>query len=101
LQHAHIRALTMNWAARVSESGSPGKSVRHLAETERGRRPAASQALIKLASVMFKITQNTLRGFTLAEILLMAAMNQLEAKRKAFGNERGQLNRCPYRAEAA
>ena len=50
---------------------------------------------------MFKITQNTLRGFTLAEGLLMAAMNQLEAKRKAFGNERGQLNRCPYRAEAA
>ncbi len=50
---------------------------------------------------MFKITQNTLRGFTLAEVLLMAAMNQLEAKRKAFGNEGRQLNRCRYRAEAA
>jgi hypothetical protein len=50
---------------------------------------------------MFKITQNTLRGFTLAEVLLMAAMNQVEAKRKAFENEGGQLNRCPYRAEAA
>jgi hypothetical protein len=50
---------------------------------------------------MFKITQNTLRGFTLAEVLLMAAMNQLEAKSKAFGNEGSQLNRCPYRAEAA
>jgi hypothetical protein len=50
---------------------------------------------------MFKITQNTLRGFTLAEVPLMAAMNQLEAKRKAFGNEGSQLNRCPYRAKAA
>jgi hypothetical protein len=50
---------------------------------------------------MFKITQNTLRGFTLAEVLLMAAMNQLEAKRKAFGNEGSRLHQCRYRAEAA
>jgi hypothetical protein len=49
---------------------------------------------------MFKITQNTLRDFTFAEVLLMAAMNQLETKRKAFGNEESQLNRCPYRAKA-
>jgi hypothetical protein len=33
--------------------------------------------------LMFKITQNTIKGFTLAEILLMAAMNEIEAKRKA------------------
>ena len=50
---------------------------------------------------MFKITQNTFRDFTLAEVLLMAAMNQLEAKRKALGNEGSQLDRCPYLAEAA
>jgi hypothetical protein len=31
----------------------------------------------------------------------MAAMNKLEAKSKAFGNEESQLDRCPYRAEAA
>ena len=31
---------------------------------------------------MFKITQNTIKGFTLAEVLLMAAMNEIEAKRK-------------------
>ena len=31
---------------------------------------------------MFKITQTTLGGFTLAEVLLMVAMNQLEAKKK-------------------
>lgn len=75
--------------------------MRHLAETQIGMRPAASWAFITIAPVMFKITQNTLRGFTLAEVLLMAAMNQLEAKRKAFGNKGSQLNRCPYRAEAA
>jgi len=32
---------------------------------------------------MFKITPNTINGFTLAEILLIAAMNEIEAKRKA------------------
>ena len=45
---------------------------------------------------MFRITQNTLRGFTLAEVLLMAAMNQLEAKRRAFGDEGSELDGCPY-----
>jgi hypothetical protein len=32
---------------------------------------------------MFKITKNTIRHFSLAEILLMAAMNEIESKRKA------------------
>ena len=36
-----------------------------------------------MAAVMFKITQNTINRFTFAEILLMAAMNEIEAKRKA------------------
>jgi len=31
---------------------------------------------------MFKITPNTIQRFSLAEILLMAAINQVEAKRK-------------------
>lgn len=93
--------VDLNWAQQVSQRWSPRKSVRHLAETQSGMRPAKSWALITIASVMFKITQNTLRDFTLAEVLLMAAMNQLEAKRKAFGNEGSQLNRCPYRLEAA
>ncbi len=34
-------------------------------------------------ALMFKITQNTVNSFTLSEILLMAAMNEIEAKRKA------------------
>lgn len=93
--------VDLNWAEHLSERWSPRKSVRHLAATQIGMRPAASWALITIAPVMFKITQNTLSGFTLAEVLLMVAMNQLEAKRKASGNEGSQLNRCPYRAEAA
>jgi len=48
---------------------------------------------------MFKITQNSLRKFTLAEVLLMAAINQLEAKRKAGANEGCLPN--GFRAEAA
>jgi hypothetical protein len=36
-----------------------------------------------MAVEMFKITQNTVYRFSLAEILLMAAMNEIEAKRKA------------------
>jgi hypothetical protein len=40
--------------------------------------------LITAAPVMFKVTQNTLRRFTLAEVLLMVAMNQLEAESKAL-----------------
>jgi hypothetical protein len=31
---------------------------------------------------MFKITQNTLRRFSLAELLLMAAINQIGVSRK-------------------
>jgi len=31
---------------------------------------------------MFKITHNALRYFSFAEVLLMAAINQVEAKRK-------------------
>lgn len=93
--------VDLSWAQHVSQRWSPRKSVRHLAETQSGMQPAASWALITRAAVMFRISQNTLRGFTLAEVLLMAAMNQLEAKRKAFGNEEGQLDRCPYRAKAA
>jgi hypothetical protein len=51
---------------------------------------------------MFKITQNTINGFTLAEILLMAAMNEIEAKRRlrpilvpqdlGLGNEAASTN---------
>jgi hypothetical protein len=33
--------------------------------------------------LMFKVTQNTTNRFTLEEILLMMAINEMEAKRKA------------------
>jgi hypothetical protein len=38
-----------------------------------------------MMSIMFKITQNTIHYFSLAEILLMAAMNEIEATQKALG----------------
>lgn len=50
---------------------------------------------------MFKITQNTFRDFTLAEVLLMAAINQLEAKRKLGGNEGSLPGDCHSYAKAA
>jgi hypothetical protein len=50
---------------------------------------------------MFKITQNTLRDFTLAEVLLMAAMNQLEANRKGGRSERRLPDHCHSYAKAA
>ena len=93
--------VDLNWAQHFSQSWSARKRGRHLAGAQIGMRPAPFRVFITIAAVMFKITQNTLRGFTLAEVLLMAAMNQLEAKRKAFGKEERRFNRCPYRAEAA
>ncbi len=58
-------------------------SVGHLGATQTGTQPATFLASLGMRSIMFKITQNTINGFTLAEILLMAAMNEIEAKRKA------------------
>jgi hypothetical protein len=37
---------------------------------------------------MFKITQNTLHYFTFAQVLLMATMNQVEAKQKVRSTTR-------------
>jgi hypothetical protein len=50
---------------------------------------------------MFKITQNTFRDFALSEVLLMAAINQLEAKRKVGGNEGSLSDHCHSYAKAA
>ena len=50
---------------------------------------------------MFKITLNTLRDFTFAEVLLMAAMNQLEAKRRVDAVERSLRAHCHSYAKAA
>ena len=93
--------VDLNRAEHLSQRWWPRKSVRHLPENRLACDLQHPWVLVTTASAMFKITQNTLRGFTLAEVLLMAAMNQLEARQKAFGNEGSQLNRCPRRAEAA
>ena len=52
-------------------------------------------------SVMFKITQNTLRSFTLAQVLLMVAINHIEAKQKAGTSERSLPGNCLHYAKAA
>lgn len=73
----------------------------HLDGREIGKQPALPLACIRMMSIMFKITQNTLSYFTLAEVLLMAAMNQLETKQKVGGNEGSKTSYCSFRAEAA
>jgi len=46
---------------------------------------------------MFKITQSSLRYFTLAELLLMAVINQHEAKRKLVEDDRCLSETDPVR----
>jgi len=41
---------------------------------------------------MFKITQNTIHQFSLAEILLMAALNEIEAMRLRFKTSPAWMN---------
>jgi hypothetical protein len=48
-----------------------------------GKQSALPMARMRMAADMFKITQNTVHRFSLAEILLMAAMNEIAAQQKA------------------
>ena len=73
----------------------------HLEERRIGKQPAFPRACTRMMSVMFKITQNTLRSFTLTEVLLMAAMNQLETKQKAGTKEGSLPGNCLHYAQAA
>jgi hypothetical protein len=57
--------------------------VGHLGATRIRTQPVISLSSIRMRSLMFKITQDTINGFTLAEILLMAATSEIEATRKA------------------
>ena len=43
---------------------------------------------------MFKISQNTIHRFSLAEVLLMAAINEIEARRRvaATGSNRRRIH---------
>jgi hypothetical protein len=67
----------------VTQIWSRHHSVMYLDGNRIGRQTALPQACIGMMSIMFKITPNTIHHFSLAEILLMAAMNEIEAKRKA------------------
>ena len=67
----------------------------HLDWRQIGKRSALPLTCNRAMSLMFKITQNTIHHFSLAEILLMAVMNEVEAKQKApaaaSGSENGQV----------
>lgn len=56
----------------------------HLDGNRIGGQTALPRAYIRKMSIMFKITQNTILQFTLAEILLMAVMNEIDAKQRTF-----------------
>lgn len=51
-----------------------------------------------MRSAVFSITQNTVRRFTLGQILVMAAINRTEAVRKAGRGESGLIKEGPARA---
>jgi hypothetical protein len=57
----------------------------HLHGNRIGKGTALDPACFGTMLVMFKITQNTTHQFTLAEILLMVAMNEIEVKQRAAG----------------
>ena len=75
IDHCRAAAVTRIW--------SQHHSIMHLDGRRIGRRTALDRACIRMMSFMFKITQNTVHHFSFAEILLMAAMNEIEARRKA------------------
>lgn len=95
---AHIWALISNWATVEVTQKVTAKSVRHLPETQIGMQPTVSWSVV---SAMFRITHITVQRFSLAEILLMVAINQSEAKREVRGNEKSVSNDCAFRADAA
>lgn len=66
----------------MTQIWSQHHSVMHLDGKRIGRQTALTRACIRMMSIMFKITQNTIHHFSLAELLLMAAMNEVETKRK-------------------
>jgi len=92
-------ALTPTGHSRRPRDGATSEN-KPLSGTGIGTQSAMSEACLRTMSAMFRITQNTLRYFTLAEVLLMATMNQLEAKQKVGRSEENTPSYCPFRAEA-
>jgi len=100
LEPARIAALTTAGQRPVAQIWAQHHGVMNLDGTRIGRRTALHRACIRMGS-MFKITQNTFRDFTLAEVLLMVAINQLEAKRKVGANEESLPDHFHFCAKAA
>jgi hypothetical protein len=80
---ARIEALTVSGQAMWRKAWSHPRSVGLFKSVPEWQTNCNISRVHHDEVLMFKITQNTINGFTLAEILLMAAMNEIEAKRKA------------------
>lgn len=74
IDHCRAVDVTKIWSQRYG--------VMYLGGRQIGKQTALPSACIRMMSIMFKITQNTVHRFSLAEILLMAAMNEVEAERR-------------------
>ena len=82
LEAARIEALTSAGQSTWTQSWSQQYRVMRLDGNPIGRQTALLPACIRMRSIMFKITRNTIHRFSLAELLLMMAMNEIEAKRR-------------------
>ena len=101
MEAARIEALTIAGQPASQKFGHNTTASCAWTGRQIGKQSALPWACIRMMSVMFKITQNTLRDFTLAEVLLMAAMNELEAKRKVGASKRSLPDHCDFYAKAA
>lgn len=80
---ALIQAFDRNRAGLAAFRGSRQCTSRELGPRVNWHAICSVHDVHQQMAVMFKITHNTVHRFSLAEILLMVAINQMEAKRKA------------------
>ena len=80
---AHIGALTVTRQPLEPQRGPKPRCMSDLGAKETWYAMCSLREVHQQELVMFMITHNTVHRFSLAEILLMLAINQIEAKRKA------------------
>jgi hypothetical protein len=81
LEAARIEALTTAGQPTWTQSWSQHYSLMRLNGKPIGRQTASPRLCIRMRSVMFKITQNTICRLSFAQLLIMMAINEIEAKR--------------------
>src|SRR5215469_4510612 len=78
---ARIEAVTSAGQDGVSQTWAPHRAAMDLEGEADWQTTCLTGACSGMKSIMFKITQHTTHDFSLAEILLMAAMNEIEVAR--------------------